>query len=218
YNIVNSPHLTPAYELDTALLDYSENLSSLGYKTHVESEKDLKAIIEGVKQHVISKIRLWEFYVIDVKESLSEFHAALDKNVSIDKSLFEDIDIAALPFVEQAKLLADKGLYNKGSFGQRFYKKININIALAFIERLIETEEKYKSTTNDSSVSIKDSSQNEQLNTDKLENYKHDSESNNIIESKSTLLNGMNKAEDKSVDCESQEMTSEKTINVESVE
>ncbi|CAG8750299.1 769_t:CDS:2, partial [Ambispora leptoticha] len=108
YNLVNSPHLIPAYELDTALLEYSENISSLGYKAHVQSEEDLKAIIEGVKQHVIDKIRLWEFYVIDVKEALSEFQAALDKNASVDKSLFENIDIAALSFKEQAKLLADK--------------------------------------------------------------------------------------------------------------
>ncbi|RIB00968.1 glycoside hydrolase family 13 protein [Gigaspora rosea] len=213
YNLVNSPHLTPAYELDTALLDYSENLSSLGYKSHVESEEDLKAIMEGVKQHVISKIRLWEFYVIDVKEALSEFHAALDKDVSVNKSLFENIDIAALSFTEQAKLLAEKGLYHNCSFGQRFYKKINIEIARAFIERLIETEEKYKNTINDSNVSIKDSSQNEHLNTDKLEN--------SSIPSKSTLFkqsNGMNKSEDASVDCESQEMTSEKTIKGESTE
>ncbi|CAG8499340.1 1617_t:CDS:10 [Racocetra fulgida] len=223
YNLVNSPHLIPAYELDTALLEYSENISSLGYKAHVQSEEDLKAIIEGVKQHVIDKIRLWEFYVIDVKEALSEFQAALDKNASVDKSLFENIDIAALSFKEQAKLLADKGLYNKGTFGQRFYKKINIDIALAFIERLIETEAKYESVNNDSNVSIDDSSQKEQLDTDKLENTKdnHDSEPKYTLESissKNTLIkknNELNKSEDKS---EIKEITSEKVANIKPIE
>ncbi|CAG8477962.1 4253_t:CDS:10 [Cetraspora pellucida] len=223
YNLVNSPHLTPAYELDNALLNYSENLSSLGYKAHVQSEEDLKAIIEGVKQHVINKIRLWEFYVIDVKEALNEFQAALDKDTSVNKSLFENIDIAALSFKEQAKLLADKGLFNKGTFGQRFYKKINIDIALAFIERLIETEAKYKSVNNVSNASIKDLSQKEQLDTDKLENTedKQDLESKNILESidlKPTLVkqsNEMNKSEDKS---ENKEKTSKKVVNVEPIE
>ncbi|CAG8588637.1 10334_t:CDS:10, partial [Racocetra persica] len=222
YNLVNSPHLIPAYELDTALLEYSENISSLGYKAHVQSEEDLKAIIEGVKQHVIDKIRLWEFYVIDVKEALSEFQAALDKNASVDKSLFENIDIAALSFKEQANLLVDKGLYNKGTFGQRFYKKINIDIALAFIERLIETEAKYKSVNNDSNVSIEDSSPKEQLDTDKLENTKdkHDSEPKYTLESissKNTLIkksNELNKLDDKSKVKE----TSEKVDNIKPIE
>ncbi|CAB4386835.1 unnamed protein product [Rhizophagus irregularis] len=137
YNLINSPHLTPAFELDTALLEYSSNLSKLGFPTRMNNEQDLELIIEGVKEHVLNKIRLWEFYVIDVKEAVNEFKEALNKPWPSSR---KDIDYSSLSFKEQAKLLADNALYFKGAFGQRFYKKINYESSISFILGLIESE------------------------------------------------------------------------------
>lgn len=142
YNLINSPHLTPAFELDTALLEYSSNLSKLGFPTRMNNEQDLELIIEGVKEHVLNKIRLWEFYVIDVKEAVNEFKEALNKPWPSSR---KDIDYSSLSFKEQAKLLADNALYFKGAFGQRFYKKINYESSISFILGLIESEIKNKS-------------------------------------------------------------------------
>ncbi|CAG8464281.1 8825_t:CDS:10 [Acaulospora morrowiae] len=138
YNLVNSPHLIPAYELDSAFREYSKNLSSLGLPTFVHSESDLNAVIEGVKQHVIKKIKLWEFYVIDIKEALEEFKKSLENDTPVGENLFKDINIAALSFKAQADLLVEKGLFEKSSFGQRFHKKIDIDVARAFIDRLVD--------------------------------------------------------------------------------
>lgn len=142
YNLINSPHLTPAFELDTALLEFSSNLAKLGFPTSMNNEQDLELIIEGVKEHVLNKIRLWEFYVIDVKEAVNEFKEALNKPWPSSR---KDVDYSALSFKEQAKLLADDALYFKGAFGQRFYKKINYESSISFILGLIESEIKNKS-------------------------------------------------------------------------
>ncbi|RIA84467.1 glycoside hydrolase family 13/133 protein [Glomus cerebriforme] len=142
YNLINSPHLTPAYELDTVLLEYSSNLSKLGFPTRIKTEKDLDSIIEGVKEHVIKKIRLWEFYVINVKEALTEFKEALNKPWPPSR---EDINFTSLSFKAKAKLLAEKALYHKGAFGQRFYKKLNYESSISFILSLIESEDSSES-------------------------------------------------------------------------
>lgn len=138
--MVNSPHLTPAYELDRAFLEFSSNISSFGLPTHINSLEDLNKIMEGAKAHVINKMKLWEFYVIDVQTTLEEVKKSLETNQPYDKEIFKDIDIASLSFKEQAQLLADKCVYESDQFGQRFYRKIKIDVARSFIERLIETE------------------------------------------------------------------------------
>jgi hypothetical protein len=158
YNLVNSPHLTPAFELDTALLDYSAVIGKLGLPSSMNNEQDLESIIEGVKEHVISKIRLWEFYVVDVKEAMYEFKEALKKPWPSSR---KDIDFSALSFKEQAKSLADNALYFKGAFGQRFYKKINYESSISFVLGLVESEvnktnDDIDNANNDDEVSLSD--------------------------------------------------------------
>ncbi|RHZ74047.1 hypothetical protein Glove_227g25 [Diversispora epigaea] len=146
YNLVNSPHLVPAFELDRAFLEFSKNISSFGIPTHIHSEDDLNKIIESSKTHVINEIKLWEFYVIDVQTTTKEVRKSMESNQSFDKEIFKNINIASLSFKDQAQLLADNCIYESGSFGQRFYKKIKIDVARAFIERLIETEARIEYT------------------------------------------------------------------------
>jgi len=67
YNVETAPWLTSALELDTALLGFGDNLESLGYPTLLNSVDDLLKIMDGIKEHVIAKLKLWEFYVINVE-------------------------------------------------------------------------------------------------------------------------------------------------------
>lgn len=66
YNVETAPWLESALELDTALLKYGEDLDSLGLPTVLTSMDDLTKVVDGVKEHVISKIRLWEYFAVDV--------------------------------------------------------------------------------------------------------------------------------------------------------
>jgi glycogen debranching enzyme len=72
YSVKSAPHLEPALRLDTALLEFSNKLAALGYPTELKSTDDLLKVMEGVKQHVIAKIKLWEFYVVDIERDCAE--------------------------------------------------------------------------------------------------------------------------------------------------
>lgn len=72
YNKQTAPHLTSAIELDGLLLDFSKRLTELGYQTSLNNVQDLLKIMEGIKEHVLAKLKLWEFYAIDVKGTLKE--------------------------------------------------------------------------------------------------------------------------------------------------
>ena len=72
YSVKTAPHLEPALRLDTALMEFSNKLGPLGYPTELRSTDDLLKVMEGVKQHVISKIKLWEYYVCDIERDCNE--------------------------------------------------------------------------------------------------------------------------------------------------
>lgn len=91
YSVKTAPHLNPALDLDTALLDFSAQLASLGYPTDINNMDALGSIMDGIKKHVLEPIKLWEYYVIDVKKICDEVVAKW-KVVSKSKS-FEALDV-----------------------------------------------------------------------------------------------------------------------------
>lgn len=68
YSSKTAPHLNPAIDLDTSLLEFSANLRTLGYPTYLNSVNDIGNIMDGIKKHVITPINLWEYYVINVAD------------------------------------------------------------------------------------------------------------------------------------------------------
>ncbi|KAI9827614.1 MAG: hypothetical protein M1826_006276 [Phylliscum demangeonii] len=66
YNLKTAPWLQSALELETALLEFSDNLATLGLPTCLQSVQDLQRIVDAIKSRVIDNLRLWEFYIIDV--------------------------------------------------------------------------------------------------------------------------------------------------------
>ena len=85
YNMNTAPHLQPAYELDSALLKFSSNLTHLGLPTHLGSEADLVRIMDAMKVHVLGAIKLWEFYICDVDNDTQAIVAAwMEHNADLD--------------------------------------------------------------------------------------------------------------------------------------
>ncbi|CUM62704.1 uncharacterized protein PRCAT00000260001 [Priceomyces carsonii] len=72
YNQETAPHLTSAIELDDALLEFSSKLSSYDLPIEITNGDELNIIIEGVSEHVLNPLRLWEYYVFDKISTLSE--------------------------------------------------------------------------------------------------------------------------------------------------
>ncbi|KAI1796664.1 glycoside hydrolase family 13 protein [Ganoderma leucocontextum] len=106
YSPSNTPHLTPALELDTALLEFSGELESRGLPTVVSSEEDITRIVEGLESYLKER-NMWQYYVLDVKQERSTVKAALDNQ---DIVAWSGSDIANKTVVELAHIVRDSGL------------------------------------------------------------------------------------------------------------
>lgn len=53
YNLETAPHLEPALQLDSALLQYGQDLGSLGLPTSISTVDELQRCIDGIKPHVL---------------------------------------------------------------------------------------------------------------------------------------------------------------------
>lgn len=135
YNLVTAPWLEAAYELDTALLGFGEKLELLGYPAELETKADLLKVMEGVKTHVIGALRLWEFYVLDVKANTA---AAVDRWLSRKSTLSQfaakEEHKKDSSLYDKAQLLSKHGLVGADRLGERFRRKIDPEIGAAFLE------------------------------------------------------------------------------------
>jgi len=132
YNLYNSPHLISAYQLDTALLDFSSNLRHLGYPTAINTMDDLLKIMEGIKTHVLGGLRLWEFYILEAVPLCIKILNAW-KTGYYERDVFFKYDFAKMSLQEKAKVIAENGLKNAEFLGERFQKSLKTPIVAAYL-------------------------------------------------------------------------------------
>ncbi|KAI9263123.1 glucanotransferase domain of glycogen debranching enzyme-domain-containing protein [Phascolomyces articulosus] len=66
YNLENSPHLVPAYELDTALVELSKEMDNHGLPRRINTVQDVEAIVSYIKKHIFPRLQLWEYKTVDI--------------------------------------------------------------------------------------------------------------------------------------------------------
>ena len=76
FSPANTPHLTPAFELDSAIIDFSGSLAAKGLPTSVQSENDVNVLIAAFDKAVRS-LNLWQYYVLDSAREKDSVNAAL---------------------------------------------------------------------------------------------------------------------------------------------
>jgi glycogen debranching enzyme len=140
YNVSSAPWLRSALELDTQLLEFSKNLKTLGLPTILESVDDLLKIMDGIKAHVIAKLRLWEFYVINIEHDADAIiESWANGRITFPAGGFGDSDVGGLESIknatpaEQAKFLLAKGMLNTDRLGERHRRRVNPEIGAALI-------------------------------------------------------------------------------------
>lgn len=82
YNLINSPHLRPAYLLDRAIWYFSlevarGNWAFSSIPPNVENEKHLEAIHSALHGVCLSQIKLYEMYLVNVDNLVKEFRKLL---------------------------------------------------------------------------------------------------------------------------------------------
>ncbi|KAF1984542.1 glycoside hydrolase family 133 protein [Aulographum hederae CBS 113979] len=144
YNILTAPHLESAYLLDSELLKFSHNLANLGYPTTLSSTDDLLKIMDGVKEHVMSKCKLWEFYVIDrATEAGSVVQAWKDGQTKVTDPKLGNVNFDGLdsvknwPLKQKADWLIDNAMTGGDRLGERFRRKMDPTIAAGLLTALV---------------------------------------------------------------------------------
>jgi len=139
YNIETAPWLESAYELDTALLKFGGDLQKYGLPTTLTSNDDLSQVMDGVKNTVISDLRLWEYYVVNVeRDSKATVHAWREGNdtlLSTGDSSSGSLDQAKdWPQKKKTEWIISNALAGNDRLGERFRRQVKPQIAAALID------------------------------------------------------------------------------------
>lgn len=139
YNLQNSPHLCGPYALDTALLEFSDNLARFGLPTELNTIQDLLKVMDGMKSHVFGQVKIWEYYIVDTKAALSDL-AGIAKTSSA-----MSLDLGTVSLQSSLKDQADKALElgvlpEYEYLGDRFAKKIDAEKFTAYLSHLINDD------------------------------------------------------------------------------
>uniref|UniRef100_A0A673IJQ7 Glycogen debranching enzyme n=2 Tax=Sinocyclocheilus rhinocerous TaxID=307959 RepID=A0A673IJQ7_9TELE len=94
YNLVNSPHLKPAWVLDRALWHITCAIADGKYEDRglpalIQNHEHLHAIRGVLWQDVFPKIKLWEFFQVKVEPTVEQFRDLLQSGAKPDRSKTE---------------------------------------------------------------------------------------------------------------------------------
>ncbi|RYN20313.1 Glycogen debranching enzyme [Alternaria arborescens] len=140
YNIDTAPHLKPALELDTALLQFGKELTQHGLPTTFNNEGDLLKVMEGVKEHVLSKVKLWEYYVVDVaRDTKAIMEAWTSGQAKFVDGSFSEAGLRGLdavrdwPLKQKADWLVEHALRGGDRMGERYRRRMDPNISAGLL-------------------------------------------------------------------------------------
>ncbi|MCJ1230146.1 hypothetical protein MMC12_006817 [Toensbergia leucococca] len=140
YNVNTAPWLQSALELDTALLQFGLDLEKLGLPCLLNSVEDLLRIMDGVKVHVLDKLNLWQFYVVNVEHNAqATVDAWVEDAISFPDGGFGGSGVGGLEGVkdwslkEKADFLLAKGFVGATHLGPRFHRRIDPKVGAGLL-------------------------------------------------------------------------------------
>lgn len=91
YNLVNSPHLRPAWVLDRAIWHLTTRVAegrytAKGLPVNITNESHLNAIRTVLWEDVYPQIKLWEFFQVKVDSAVEQFRTLLREGAKPDRS------------------------------------------------------------------------------------------------------------------------------------
>ncbi|KAF2854583.1 glycoside hydrolase family 133 protein [Plenodomus tracheiphilus IPT5] len=156
YNVDTAPWLCPALVLDTALLQFSKDLSKYGLPTTFQNEDDLLKVMDGVKAHVLSNCKLWEFYVVAVeRDANAVLQAWIAGQAKFTEGSFSDAGLRGLDAVkawtlkQKADWLVEHALRGGDRMGERYRRRIDPAVGAGLLCALFGRYDSRTSSTPD---------------------------------------------------------------------
>ncbi|KAJ3850530.1 glycoside hydrolase family 13 protein [Lentinula lateritia] len=131
FSPANSPHLTPALELDSAMIEFSSSPASRGLPSIVNTQQDVDALI-GAFRTVMKDLNLWQYYVLDVAREKESIKAVL---ASKKTSPWTGPSVAGKSVVELTEVLRGSNvIIGLAELSSRFGVHSDANAASGFIQ------------------------------------------------------------------------------------
>ncbi|KAL3476789.1 hypothetical protein BJX99DRAFT_136895 [Aspergillus californicus] len=141
YSVETSPWLEAALDLDTALLDFGQKLQEYGLPADLRNVDDLTTVMDGLKEHVLKDIRLWEFYVIDVDANVQAILGEWEVSEQIDLKSgrwarlgLENYEQLSLE--KQTSLIRENGIPTSNQVLGRFGRNVDVQLGAAILTTL----------------------------------------------------------------------------------
>jgi glycogen debranching enzyme len=131
YSPANSPHLTPALELDSAIIEFSGSLIAKGLPTTVSSEGDINVLIDAFG-HAVRDLNLWQYYVLDPKREKDSVKDAL---ASGKIEAWSGPNVKNKVVGELADIFrTEKEILGLGALASRFSVRVDSAVAAGFVQ------------------------------------------------------------------------------------
>ncbi|THV06230.1 glycoside hydrolase family 13 protein [Dendrothele bispora CBS 962.96] len=131
FSPANSPHLTPALELDSAMVEFSSTLSTKGLPTRISSEQDIDSLMNAFSA-IIKGLDLWQYYVLDVEREKDSVKSAL---TSGKVTAWTGENVAGRSVVDLANIIRSaNAILGLGQLASRFGVRADAGIAAGLVK------------------------------------------------------------------------------------
>lgn len=125
--------------MDDALVGFSEDLSKVyGISPLLKTEEQLLDVVDVFRSHVVPKLRLWEFFVLDVDALSKSLKFFLIEN-RIDKEIYDGAGLRHCSLNEKAAILRKDGVCYVEGWG-RYGRKIRLKVVASLIYNACKLE------------------------------------------------------------------------------
>jgi glycogen debranching enzyme len=131
YSPANSPHLSPALELDSAIIEFSDSLTARGLPAQITSEADLAVLIDAFN-NVVKDLELWQFYVLNVQQERDSVRTALRSGTY---QTWSGPNVNGKSVVELAEIVKVQGkITGLGDLASRFGVYVDADVAASLVK------------------------------------------------------------------------------------
>ena len=144
YSVDTAPWLQAALEVDDALLNFGNKLESYGLPAFIRTPEDLRLIMSAVEEHVIQKLNLWQYYVVNVeRDGNAAIKIWATGNYSMTESKMKDHhekypeNVKEWSLKQKADYLLEKGLIGSSELGPRYHRRVDPYVAGALLSLIL---------------------------------------------------------------------------------